>query len=198
MRAPFRLALVALLVILAGSVGASPALAHANVVGSKPAVDAQLAASPTDVSVTFDANLLDMGAAMVVRRDDGTVVSVGTPKTSGRHVSIPVDPAAGSGHYTVAFRVTTEDGHAVEASYGYTVKGTPSGSTTPSPMTTVAASAIASAPPETAAPAGSPATPPASEAHGNSGNVPVVPIALGGLAFVVLAVAGAVFQRRRA
>ena len=198
MRTSLRVLVIALVTVLGAGLGTTPAWAHANVVGSKPAVDAQLEAAPAEVSVKFDGTLLDMGAAMIVRRDDGATVSIGTPKTSGRQVSIPVDPAAGPGHYTVAFRVTTEDGHAVEASYGYTVKGTPSGSTMPSPMTTVATSAIASAPPETAAPPGSQATPPASDGHGDSDNVPVVPIALGGLAFVVLAVAGALYQRRRA
>lgn len=118
--------LTAALLLGAGAiVGASPAFGHASGVGSSPAADEVLPSPPSNVTIDFDSGLLDMGAALVVRDQDGTSIVTGEPVIDDRSFSVAVDPAAPPGVYDVAYRVVSADGHTVEGAFTYTVEGTP-------------------------------------------------------------------------
>lgn len=104
-------------------VAAQPAAAHAAAIGSSPAADAVLSSAPERVEVRFDSELLDVGAAMVVRNSAGRTVSAGPIQVQHRAIAVTLDPAAGPGRYTVAYRVVSADGHEIRSQFGFTVDG---------------------------------------------------------------------------
>ena len=75
------------------------------------------------MEVTFDSPLMDIGAALVVRAADGTVISDAVPEVAGARIRVDVPPDAAPGTYTVAFRVVSQDGHPITATFDYTVAG---------------------------------------------------------------------------
>ncbi len=139
---------VATLLVLSGT---SPAAAHNSQIGSSPAAGAVLKAAPDRVSVRFDAALMDVGEALVVRAADGTIVSTGVPEIKRDTIRTAVRTDVAAGEYTVAYRVVSKDGHPVTATFTYTV--------------TVGAAATASPQPSmSAAPAPSPKSSSATDA----------------------------------
>jgi methionine-rich copper-binding protein CopC len=116
--------MVLLLVTGLAMVGlAAPASAHSQQVGSSPEADAVLSVAPTEVVVEFDSPLVDMGAAMAVRGEDDQSITTGPPVIGDRLLSVPVDPAAPPGQYTVAYRVVSEDGHTITSTFTFEVAG---------------------------------------------------------------------------
>jgi methionine-rich copper-binding protein CopC len=187
--------LVGLLVALgAGTVGASPAVAHASEVGSSPEAGAILDAPPQTVAVEFDSPILDIGAAIVVRAADGASVVLGTPRIERQQISVDVDPAAAPGQYTVAYRVVAEDGHTIESTFDYTVAGTTSSTGLPTPASSSASSAASSAAPSAASTA-APSTTPVAAAAETGSSPPYLLLGAGALV-VILAAAGALALRR--
>lgn len=173
---------------------ASPAFGHASQVESSPAADDVLPTSPTEVTITFDSGLLDMGAALVVRDQDGTSIVTGEPIIDDRSFSIAVNPSAPAGAYDVAYRVVSADGHTVEGAFTYTVEGTPD-------AVASNAGAGSSAPPAPAAPEDAAETAPeaapavaTSDAEA-SGGFPVIWVV--GVGLVVIVGVGAALLLRR-
>lgn len=171
----------ALIIGAATFTGAVPAFGHASQVGTSPEADSVLDAAPAEVTITFDSGLLDMGAALVVRDQDGTSIVTGEPVIDDRAFSIAVDPSAPAGAYDVAYRVVSADGHTVEGSFTYTVDGTADSSVEAGPSsssatpTSEAVEATATEPTESA---------PASSAE-ESGGFPVIWIVGVGLVAIV-------------
>jgi methionine-rich copper-binding protein CopC len=171
--------------LLVGVMGMPSAMAHASQTGSTPEAGAVLEAAPSTVEVTFDSPLMDIGAALVVRAGDGTVISDATPEVAGARIRVDVPADAGPGTYTVAFRVVSQDGHPISATFDYTVAGDEAGTAAPS----APGSPSASAP-----------VPPSAEAvaapmREESGGPPVALI-VGGLLVLTLGVVGAIALRR--
>jgi len=103
----------------------APALPHAVLVKSVPAQRATLAESPARVELWFNerlepaysrASVTDEAGAQVDLRD--VAVSPADPK----RLSVSLPPL-GPGRYTVRFRVLSVDGHVVESTLTFTVKG---------------------------------------------------------------------------
>lgn len=156
-----------------GVVGLPSAAGHASQTGSSPAAGAVLDAAPSSVEVTFDTPLMDVGAALVVRSEDGTVISDATPEVARTLLRVAVPAEAPPGRYTVAFRVVSQDGHPITSTFDYTVAGEP-------PAATVAAS-----PPS-----------PAAAEPGEASSGPPYALIAGGLLVLTLMVAGAIALRR--
>lgn len=117
------------------------AQAHAQLVGSNPVAGAHLDALPTQVEVTFDANLLNIGSAqtnvLVVKDSQGRQIDAKNSHVSGATLSVGVSPVVVTGDFTVSWRVVSGDGHPEEGSYQFTVnKGT--ASAVPAPSTSMA------------------------------------------------------------
>jgi copper resistance protein C len=113
---------VALVVALATAFcSTGPAAAHASQTGSTPAAGAVLTSAPAVVEVEFDADLMDVGAALVVRDSRGTSITTGPPEIQRNRISVPVSPDAAAGEYVVAYRVVSADGHTVSTSFTYAV-----------------------------------------------------------------------------
>lgn len=122
--AAVRLALAAVALTLTTLVAAPSAVhAHASQVGSAPSADEVLPAAPAEVRIDFDSGLLEMGAALVVRDENEESVTTGPAVVGDRTFTVPVDPRAAPGVYSVAYRVVSADGHTIEGSFDYTVAG---------------------------------------------------------------------------
>jgi methionine-rich copper-binding protein CopC len=102
------------------------AAAHAVLVSTDPAKDAELTAGPGRVSATFNEQLQTTFAAMTVVGPDKGLWSTGEAQVQGPVVSVAVRPLGAAGTYTVNYRVTSADGHVVAGSWSFqlTVPGT--------------------------------------------------------------------------
>ncbi|MFL0178586.1 MULTISPECIES: copper resistance protein CopC [unclassified Mycobacterium] len=102
------------------------AAAHAVLVSTDPARDAQLSRGPERVSATFNEQLQSDFAAMTVVGPDGHLWSTGDTRVDGAVASVAVRPLGPTGTYTVHYRVTSADGHVVSGSWPFelTVAGT--------------------------------------------------------------------------
>lgn len=134
----FAAALGGLLVAVA-LIAAPLASAHAARIASDPAEGAKLADGPARVTATFNEPLQTAFAAITVVGPDGNLWSDGEPRVDGAVLSTAVRPLGPVGRYTVNYRVTSADGHAVTGSWWFEL--TEPGTGTPGTS--------AAAPPET-------------------------------------------------
>ncbi|KXC05130.1 copper resistance CopC family protein [Microbacterium hominis] len=121
-----RLRTLLLAVALAGTsvlVTALPAAAHDELLGSTPASGEALTDAPAEVTLTFSAEVLTIGAAVIVAdgadRDwvaDAPVVRDGT-------VTVSLDPQLPTGGYEIRWRVVSQDGHPISGIIPFTVGG---------------------------------------------------------------------------
>ncbi len=123
-------ACVGLMFVIA-TLTAPAAAAHATRVSTDPVADAALSTAPQRVSATFNEQLQTTFAAMTVIGPDGNVWSSGEPTVQGAVVSIALRALGPTGTYTVNYRVTSADGHAVSGSWSFRL--TAPGSGTPGP-----------------------------------------------------------------
>ncbi|MGA7052086.1 MAG: copper resistance CopC family protein [Mycobacterium sp.] len=112
--------------VLAATLSAQVASAHAVRLFADPADNAVLTTSPERVSATFNERLQTTFAAMAVVGPDGNVWSAGEPTVQGAVVSTGIRALGPAGTYTVNYRVTSADGHVVSGSWSFrlTVGGT--------------------------------------------------------------------------
>jgi len=179
------------------------ALAHSNEVTSEPAADSVLDSVPADVTLTFDAPLLEAGAALVVRSGDGAVVSTDPPIIDDRSITTTISDG-GPGIYEVAYRIVSGDGHPVSGRYSFTVQGAASEvSTSPSPEPVPSTSAMgidatAEQPAEPAEPqpSASPVTALDSEQGARAPNVMLIGLGLVAVALLLGLVAFLGLRRR--
>jgi copper transport protein len=101
--------------------GATPALAHATVVGSDPAESARLQAAPSKVTVTFSEDVSLGGGYLKVVDSKSNIVSEGTAKTDGRNVTVPLKSGLTDGSYIVSYRITSADSHPIGGAYAFVV-----------------------------------------------------------------------------
>ncbi len=100
--------------------GASPAGAHATLIGTAPAADGEIDAVPEVVELRFDEPVETTEGAVQVFGPDGDRVDLGTVETAdgGATLRAPVDAGVtAQGTYTVAWRVTSEDSHTLSGSF---------------------------------------------------------------------------------
>jgi copper transport protein len=116
-----RVALLATLAAVLSFLFASPALAHAELVGMTPANGAQLIRPPTEVRMTFteSINLVDNGIRLVDHV--GANVPTPQPTVSGRTVTWPMPPNLPEGPYIITWRVVSADGHPVSGASSFGV-----------------------------------------------------------------------------
>lgn len=126
MRRALRGALAGLLLLGMLFAATGVAAAHAVLVSTDPARDAELSRGPERVSATFNEQLQSDFAAMTVVGPDGHLWSTGDTRVDGAVASVAVRPLGPTGTYTVHYRVTSADGHVVSGSWPFqlTVAGT--------------------------------------------------------------------------
>ncbi|MCD7101906.1 copper resistance CopC family protein [Pseudoclavibacter sp. 13-3] len=114
---------------------AGRAHAHDVLASSDPAAGATLATAPTQVSLTFNNEVLTGVANQIqVHGPDGSsVAGDGLASVDRRVVTVPVTATA-DGAYSVAWHVVSSDGHPVEGTFSFTV-GAAGASTAPEATT---------------------------------------------------------------
>lgn len=117
-----------------GGIGATPAKAHASLIGSVPAYGATLAEAPETIELLFD-NLVEPGLVKV-RLKDGNDVEVGKgtlvgERTPRNEVAFTL-PAHGEGSFLITWVSFAFDGHIISGTIPYTVdpNGAPAASGT--------------------------------------------------------------------
>ncbi|MBL8931447.1 MAG: copper resistance protein CopC [Kineosporiaceae bacterium] len=119
---------------------AIPAQAHSGVRELEPADGSVLSTPPALIRITYTENVLKGTAQMRLTGPGGTTML--TVATDGPVASAPVPDAAGSGQFTVLWRVTSADGHPISGTFGYTVLG---GASTPAGTAATSAAAVSPA-----------------------------------------------------
>ncbi len=115
------LALAALVTVVPGTA----AFAHEQLLDSNPAPNAQLDSAPAEASLTFSADVLTIGAVVLVVDGDGTNWAVGDARLDGSTVSVTVDPLIPVGGYEVRWRVVSGDGHPISGIIPFTIGDAP-------------------------------------------------------------------------
>lgn len=121
--------IVAAIAVTALLVGAPTASAHSVVTGSNPADGAEVATGPAQVSISFNEVPQSKFATLNVVGPDGNLWSKGDPRIEGQSVVVDVGELGPAGDYTIAYRVTSADGHPISGTLGFTL--TEEGSGTP-------------------------------------------------------------------
>ncbi|MBB2975935.1 methionine-rich copper-binding protein CopC [Microbacterium endophyticum] len=133
--------LVGAVVILATAV---PASAHDELLESSPAYNAQLDAAPTEITLTFSADVLEMGAVVIVADANDTDWAASEPEISGESVTVGLQTDMPDAGYEVRWRVVSSDGHPISGVIPFTIGNAsplvrasagPSETATPSPTT---------------------------------------------------------------
>ncbi|MFE7507848.1 copper resistance protein CopC [Promicromonospora sp. NPDC057488] len=170
---------------------AAPASAHDKLVSSDPASDQTLREAPATVSLTYSADVLDMGAAVVVTDGDGTDWVSDAPAIDGATVTAVLDADMPDGGYEIRWRVVSSDGHPITGIVPFAVgDGEEPG----------AGDDVAAAEPEASEPATEAATPNSSQnqtAQEDEGPWRVLLVGAGGAALAAALFALVHFLRRR-
>ena len=119
--APARLLLVTVLAALGLVVGSPAAQAHDQLISSSPADGEHLASAPTAVRLEFAAEVLTVGAAVVVADSGGEAWVAGEPAVDGPVVTVPLEPDMPDGAYQIRWRVVSSDGHTISGTLAFTV-----------------------------------------------------------------------------
>jgi hypothetical protein len=110
---------------MAMSVHAAPALAHAALVKTEPPRRAVLAKAPAQVQLWFNEEIESAYASLVVLDTGKNPVTGVKPQLASddqKSIVLPL-PELAPGKYSVKFRVLSLDGHVIQSSFDFTVKG---------------------------------------------------------------------------
>ena len=114
--------LVTLALIILGNL--SPAFGHSSLVSATPAQDAVLTEFPTEISLTFNESLLEIGDEnpnkVEVRNSMGDLLSSKTVVKEST-ITAPLQ-ITGNDKYEVSYRVVSQDGHVITGEYSFTVE----------------------------------------------------------------------------
>jgi methionine-rich copper-binding protein CopC len=113
--------LIAASLILA--VTTTPAIAHTKLLTSDPAAGSLVESWPTEISITFDEDLINIGDEksnfLVVNNAVGDQISADDEVLTGSQIKVSLDPNTITGPVLVYYRVVSADGHPVEGEYTF-------------------------------------------------------------------------------
>lgn len=116
---------------------ASGVAVQANtLVSTIPAPNSTVETAPTQVTVTADSDLADLGSSVTVTGPDGARVDDGSLQISGRTALVGIKPLTQMGTYAVAYQLVLANGSSLKGAYTFDFNG-PVGATTPTPVTTL-------------------------------------------------------------
>jgi len=141
--------------LAAVALGAGPAAAHDELLGSLPAAGSTVDSAPDQVVLMFAEPAVAIGTMVTVTGPDGAKLAQGDAQLVGSTVVQALAAGRPAGTYTVDWRVTSADGHPVTGSFTFTATrpavvatqpaATQPAATTPSPAATPTASATPAA-----------------------------------------------------
>ena len=119
--ASWRLRTLAVVVAMTATLvrGATPAEAHDILVGTSPADGSVVAVVPAQVTLTFEQPALAVGTEIIVTGTAGQEQS-GSAALVNNTVTEYLRPGSPAGRYTVAWKVTSADGHPVSGQFSFT------------------------------------------------------------------------------
>jgi len=112
------------LLIASLAVGAGPAFAHDELIGSNPKDGSSIPVAPERITLYFEEPPAAGPTALTVAGPAGDSVVAGLPVISGSTVYAPLNAVTKSGHYTITFRIMSDDGHPVSGTLGFTLTAT--------------------------------------------------------------------------
>ena len=102
---------------------AAPATAHTKLISSDPAAGSLVESWPTEISLTFDEDLITVGGEksnfLVVNNAVGDQISADDEVLTGSQIKVSLDPNTITGPVLVYYRVVSADGHPVEGEYTF-------------------------------------------------------------------------------
>lgn len=113
------LAALAVLLLSFGAV-AAPASAHDALVASVPADGETLTTAPRELVLTYNNEIATIGAEVQISDPAGTVLTE-TPAVEGTNATVTLPQDLAPGAYSVAWRVTSSDGHPIEGTLAFTL-----------------------------------------------------------------------------
>ena len=98
--------------------------AHSSMVEQFPKGNATISELPSEVKLTFDEELLDLGSgnSVTVRNPEGKEISIGATTLLSSNISRELSASTMPGRYSVSYRVVSADGHVVEGNYQFILK----------------------------------------------------------------------------
>jgi hypothetical protein len=114
-----------LIVVIALGMPITSALAHSQLVKAEPPRRAVLTKSPTQVRLWFNEKIEGDYASLVVldgKKQPVTETSPTLAPDDPKSIVLPL-PGLAPGKYAVKFRVLSVDGHVVESTFDFTIKG---------------------------------------------------------------------------
>jgi len=193
------------LVVAALTLGfAAPAAAHDGLIAASPEPGSTVTTELSEVTLDFSQDFLDMGGlttafAIQVSGPDGNFYNVGCVTVQPSRISIGAQLGE-SGQYTVVWQIVSSDGHPTSDTYQFSYNKpadtvAAAGSTIADTCTPIA-TPTPSAPSEPPTSSSSPPTSPLADRDGPAATP--LPLIIGGIAAIALAVtAVVVFVRRR-
>lgn len=129
---------------LALAIGVAPAaVAHDELLASDPGEGDRLTVAPTEVSLSFSADVLTMGAAVLVVDGDGRDWVAAEPTVDGSTVTAELEAGMPEAGYEIRWRVVSSDGHPISGLVRFTVGDAEPLTRTPSPTSTAGGDADA-------------------------------------------------------
>ncbi len=180
--------LAAALAAAAVLVPAAPAAAHDELLASSPSPGAALDSAPTEVTLTFSADVLTIGAAVIVADGAGKDWAAAAPAVDNGVVSVPLVPALPAGGYEIRWRVVSQDGHPISGVIPFTIGG--AAPLTRTPVATPATRAASDA-------ATADTTPQDQSAREDQGIIRILLVGAGGAIIAVAAYAAFHLLRRK-
>ena len=101
----------------------SPAYAHAQLTTSNPKANATLFVMPSQIRLQFSDEIIELpgGNVITVTSASGRRIDVGATTVLGNQMTVKLRKISTLGKYTVRYRVISEDGHPVNASYKFSL-----------------------------------------------------------------------------
>jgi len=122
---PLKYLVIRAMVAIAVCLHVAPALAHAALVKAEPPRRAVLAKPPTHVQLWFNEEIESAYASLAVLDAGKNPVTAVKPELASndlKSIVLPL-PELAPGKYSVKFRVLSLDGHVIQSSFDFTVKG---------------------------------------------------------------------------
>lgn len=181
---------------LATTIALAPAAsAHDELTGTTPKNGTTLTSAPKSLDLTFAEKPLAVGNQISVKSPDGSTANI-TPSVDGSTVSAPFT-SHGNGAYTVTWRVVSSDGHPISGSYGFTLKGVASSTSSASTMSSAGSSAPASPRATATTTFDAPAPAPSTQAHEDADGSSAWGVIAAAALVVVAVIAAVAFMARR-
>lgn len=98
---------------------ATPAQAHDQLIDS--VIEQSDSGEATALRLTYNNNVLDVGTEVLITDVNGTDVTKGAPKVSGRDVTTALDAPLSDGSYRAVWRVVSSDGHPIDGGFSFDI-----------------------------------------------------------------------------